>query len=96
MRKTVRLQNNIVVEIIPEYALPVAQWYGPAFAAQCVEASDEVEQGWVYEPESGEFSPPGPQPPPEPTPEDRIKALESRNEFLEDCMAEMAMAVYGV
>lgn len=25
--KTVRLQSNVVVEIIPDYALPVAQWY---------------------------------------------------------------------
>ena len=50
--KTVRLQSNVVVEIIPDYALPVAQWYGEAFAAQCVEAPDEVEQGWVYDGEN--------------------------------------------
>lgn len=46
--KTVRLQNNVVVEVIPDYALPVAQWYGEAFAAQCVEVPDDVAQGWVY------------------------------------------------
>lgn len=50
--KTVRLQSNVVVEIIPDYALPVAQWYGEAFAAQCVEAPDEVAQGWVYDGEN--------------------------------------------
>ena len=50
--KTVRLQSNVVVEIIPDYALPVAQWYGEAFSAQCVEAPDEVEQGWVYDGEN--------------------------------------------
>ena len=32
--RTVRLKNNTVVEIIPEYAHPVEYWYGSAFAAQ--------------------------------------------------------------
>ena len=32
----------------------------------------------------------------EPTSEDRIKALETRNEFLENCIAEMAQVVYSV
>ena len=50
--KTVRLQNNVVVEIIPYYALPVARWYGESFAAQCVEAPDDVAQGWVYDGEN--------------------------------------------
>ena len=52
--KTVRLKDNIVAEIIPEYALPVEKWYGAEFAAQCMEAPDEVEQRWVYE--NGVFS----------------------------------------
>ena len=52
--KTVKLKDNIVAEIIPEYALPVEKWYGADFAAQCVEASDEVEQLWVYDPEVGD------------------------------------------
>lgn len=56
--KTVRLKDNIVVEIIPEYALPVDKWYGEAFAKNCVTAPDDVEQGFVYDPESGEFSAP--------------------------------------
>ena len=66
--KTVRLKNNIVAEIIPDYALPVADWYGEAFAAQCLEAPDEVEQHWCYDPESGAFSAPEPEPEPEPEP----------------------------
>lgn len=53
--KTVRLKDNIVVEIIPEYALPVEKWYGAAFAEQCMEAPDEVEQNWAYNPETGSF-----------------------------------------
>ena len=58
MKKWVRLQSNIVMETIPDYATPPEKWYGPDFAAQCVEALDEVEQGWVYDPETGTFSPP--------------------------------------
>lgn len=47
--KTVRIKNGTVIEIIPEYALPVEQWYGEAFSAQCMEAPDNVEQGWLYD-----------------------------------------------
>ena len=65
--KTVRLRDNIVVEIIPEYALPVEKWYGLEFAAQCIEAPDDVEQGWVYDGNS--FSKVIPEPEPESTPE---------------------------
>lgn len=53
--KTVRLKNNVVVEIIPEYALPVEKWYGAAFAELCMEAPDEVNQNWLYNPETGVF-----------------------------------------
>lgn len=68
--KTVRLKDNIVVEIIPEYALPVEKWYGAAFAEQCMEAPDEVEQHWVYDPDTGTFSEPvEPEPVPSPEPE---------------------------
>lgn len=71
--KTVRLQNNIVVETIPEYALPVEKWYGAEFAAQCVEAPDEVQQKWVYDVGAKTFSKPTPTP--EPTLDD-ITALQ--------------------
>lgn len=71
--KTVRLKNNVVMEIIPDYALPVEKWYGAAFAAECMEAPDEVEQRWVYYPETGTFSePPTPEPEPEPAPEEAV------------------------
>ena len=39
--------DKVVVEVIPDYALPVEKWYGKEFAAQCVEAPDEVEPGWT-------------------------------------------------
>ena len=57
--KTVRLVENKVWEIIPDYALPVEKWYGAAFAAECMKAPDDVEQGWVYDPVSMMFSPAG-------------------------------------
>lgn len=66
--KTVKLKDNIVAEVIPEYALPVEKWYGAAFAAQCMEAPDEAEQGWVYDPETGAFSAPVEEPNPDEAP----------------------------
>lgn len=79
--KTVRIKNGIVAEIIPEYALPVADWYGAAFAAHCVEAPDEVGQRWTYDPETGTFAAPAekeePEEPEEPSGDAaRIAALE--------------------
>lgn len=50
--KIVRLKDNVVVEIIPEYATPVETWYGEEFAKQCVEAPDNVEQHWIYDGEN--------------------------------------------
>lgn len=69
--KTVLLKENKVREIIPDYALPVEKWYGAAFAAECMEAPYEVEEGWVYDPETGAFSTPAetPEPEPEQTPD---------------------------
>ena len=90
--KTVRIKNNIVVEIIPEYALPVEKWYGTAFAAQCVEAPDEVDQHWTYEPETCIFSAPAiqePAPDPAPTTEDRVAALEAENKNLKAQVSAM-------
>ena len=63
--KIVRLQDNVVYEIIPEYALPVEKWYGSEFAAHCVEAPSEVEQGWIYDDEAKTFSKPTPAPEPQ-------------------------------
>ena len=55
-----RLENNIVREIIPEAAtLPsIAHWYGEAFANQCVQAPNHVEQNWLLDPDTQTFSPP--------------------------------------
>lgn len=49
MSKFVRVQGSVVAEVIPDYALPVEKWYSEEFAAQCVEAPDEVGQGWYYD-----------------------------------------------
>ena len=107
--KTVRVTDNVVREIIPAYALPVAKWYGPQFAKECREAPDEVKQGWVYDPVTGLFSEPGPEPEPEPTPEERmaeleaqnalltaqVQALSQQNDFHEELIVELANVVYA-
>ena len=56
--QTVRIENGAVVEIIPEYAMPVETWYGTEFAAKCIEAPDDVAQGWKYNAETKTFSDP--------------------------------------
>lgn len=74
--KIVRLKNGSVYEIIPEYALPVEEFYSPEFAAQCGSAG-EVEQHWGYI--DGQWVRPEkvPKPKRQPGTEDRIAALES-------------------
>jgi hypothetical protein len=58
--KWVRVENGVVREVVPQEATEpsVAHWYGEEFAAQCVEAPDEVEQNWLYD--GGAFRAPGP------------------------------------
>lgn len=75
--KTVRLKNGRVYEIIPEYALPVEEFYSPEFVAQCMEAPDEVKQNWIYI--DGQWVSPEkvPKPKRQPGAEERIAALES-------------------
>lgn len=64
--KTVYLsEDNTVREIILEYALPPEKWYSEAFARHCVEVQDDVEQGWRYNPETGQAAPDTRQPGPE-------------------------------
>jgi hypothetical protein len=73
--KTVRLENNTVVEIIPNYALPVEKWYGAEFSALCMEAPDEVEQNWAYDPDTETWAEPkAPEPQPEPTELEQLRA----------------------
>jgi hypothetical protein len=51
MSKWVRIEKGKVFEIIPEDAtLPsIEYWYDAEFAAQCIEAPDEVQQNWSYD-----------------------------------------------
>ena len=109
--KIARIENNVVVEIIPTYALPVEKWYGTQFAASCKEVPDNVEPNYVYDPKTDSYQPPVVEDPsaPPPTTEERVTALESendllkqqikaasdQNDFLEDCIAEMAGIVYA-
>ena len=54
----VRIENNIVKEIIPAEATDpsIEYWYGEEFAAQCVDAPDDVVQGMVYDATAETFS----------------------------------------
>lgn len=65
--KYVKLTNNIVTEIIPQDATPLNEWYPEDFVARCVEAPNEVEQNWVYDPNTNTFSEPAPDPGPIPS-----------------------------
>lgn len=109
--KVARIENNVVVEIIPTYALPVEKWYGTQFAALCKEVPDNVEPNYIYDPKTDSYQPPVIEDPPAPDPtlDERVTTLESdnnllkqqlkaasdQNEFLEDCIAEMAEIVYA-
>ena len=53
--KIVRVEGNVVVEIIPKEATPVSKWYNQSFAKQCVEAPDEVQNNWYYDPSNNTF-----------------------------------------
>lgn len=57
--KVVRLKENIVIEVIPDEARPVEDWYNKEFASQCVEAPDEVDQHWVYDRKNNKWLEPG-------------------------------------
>lgn len=102
--KIVRVSGGVVKEIIPDYATPVADYYGEAFARLCVEAPDEVRPNWYYDSGSNTFSK-SPFIQPKPTAEDlaaenkllkaQVQAQTERSDFLEDCIAEMAVQVYG-
>ena len=104
MARTVRLDGNRVAEILPEYALPPEKWYGLEFAKICVEAPDDVKLGWVYDSDTGGFSPYAPAPVPAPPIEvlqaenkllkAQVQAQTERADFVEECLAEMATIVY--
>ena len=71
----VRLSNSdIVAEIIPpEASVPsVTHWYGEEFADRCIEATDDVGQGWFYDRATNTFNKSNPNPTitePEPEPD---------------------------
>ena len=75
MMKTVHIIANTVREIIPAEATQpsVAHWYGEDFAAQCVTAPDDVREGYIYDADTGAFSPPPL--PVEPEPQSDITTL---------------------
>lgn len=68
------LDENRVREIIPDIdpvfpGVPIGDRYPAKFLARLLHVSDDtqVEQNWVYDPETGAFSaPPQPEPSPEP------------------------------
>jgi len=92
--KTVRLKNSVVAEIIPDCALPVAQWYGEDFAAQCMEAPDDVEQGMVYDLDTKTFSvPPVPAPEPDALTQTQLAVAElAETESAHDLENKLAIA----
>lgn len=79
--RIVRLENNIVVEILPQetYEKGIAHWYGEEFAKQCTEAPEGAAQGWVYDSVAKAFSAPLPIVPEPYTPslEERVASAET-------------------
>ena len=76
--KYIRLNaSNVVMEIIPGEdpvfpGVPIEQRYSADFIAALIQTADEteVEQNWVYDPETKTFDePPTPEPGPDPEPE---------------------------
>lgn len=78
--KIARIENKRVAEILPEetYKLGVKHWYGEEFAAKCIEAPDNAEQGWVYS--NGVFTAPVEE---KPTPS-QIREVEYENSKIID------------
>lgn len=85
------LDNNAVKEIIPDIdptfpGIPIESRYPAKFVAQLLHVDDdtEVQQNWVYDPETGTFSePPVPDPVPEP-PSDLPGLKEAKQEELSE------------
>lgn len=86
--KIVRLKDNVVVEVLPEslYDKGIEYWYGPEFAATCVEAPDDVKQGMIYDEDTKTFSFPQPL-----EPGTQMPTLEERLEVLESAMLELIL-----
>lgn len=56
--KIVRLKNNVVIEVIPDSARPIEDWYNAEFVSQCMEVPSNVDQHWIYDTKNQIFSPP--------------------------------------
>lgn len=94
--------RNTVAELIPDEnpvfpGIPVEQRYAQDFVAKLLHVPDgtEVRESWVYDPESGAFSPPPEPEPPEtgPEPEDPGPTLPQRVETLEAETAALSAAI---
>ena len=89
--KIVKMNGNRVQEVIPDYALPVEKFYGSAFASECREAPDEVDQRWILN-EDGSWTDPETLPPPVPD-EPESSDLETRMTEVETDVAALTAAV---
>lgn len=101
--KVVYLLGTTVREIVPFSLEQIPSLYGKQFSQSCIEAPDQVQPNWKYNPITGAFS--------EPVDEDepsleslqaenkllkaQLQAQSDRSDFIEDCIAEMAIQVYG-
>ena len=83
--KCVYVLNNMVREIIPDYAIPPEEWYGDEFASHCLMVPDNVECLWVYNSDTDEW---GPDTDTKPVSVDRITELQL-------AIAELAEIVLG-
>lgn len=91
--KYIRLYDNTVMEIIPAEnpafpGLPIEKRYNAAFLAKLklVEDTVEVEQGWVYDPETDTYAQP-PEPVAEPEQEE-LAADEDETVLSEETLVE--------
>lgn len=61
--KNVYLNSDLSVrEILPPEAIPIEDWYNAEFASHCIEAPDNVEQNWEYDPVNDIWYEPGMRP----------------------------------
>lgn len=90
--------KSTVAELIPDEnpvfpGVPIGERYAPDFVQKLLHVLDETEvrENWVYDPETGTFSPPpepeepdipDPPDPPGPTLAERVQALETENAAL--------------
>lgn len=98
------LERNTVKEIIPDIdpvfpGVPIGDRYPAEFVEKLLHFSDdaEVEQNWIYDPESGTFfappaEEPDPQPPePAPAPDTPTEAQRLGQQITDEQLARIAM-----